>query len=202
MERETALPTAQRKTKLPADHEYSRLSDAELIPLVEDNTTAFSELYERYYHRVFYYLLDIVRNLTEAEDLTSQTFLSAFASLGKLKRKESFSAWLFRIARNKANDFFRTQRKRQEIPLDYIEEIDAELFTSSGYKKEDIFMVRELVNLLSIKEAELLRLRLVAELSFLEISEVLGKSVNKIKKEYYKILKVISIEWKDRNGIK
>ena len=76
------------------------------------------------------------------------------------------------------------------------------MFTSSGYKKEDIFMVRELVNLLSIKEAELLRLRLVAELSFLEISEVLGKSVNKIKKEYYKILKVISIEWKEQNGSK
>ena len=55
---------------------------------------------------------------------------------------------------------------------------------------------------LSPKEAELLRLRLVAELSFLEISEVLGKSVNKIKKEYYKILKVISIEWKEQNGSK
>ena len=202
MERETAIPTAQRKTKLPVDQEYSDISDAELIPLVEENTSAFSELYERYYLRVFYYLLDLVKNRPDAEDLTSQTFLSAFASIRKLRRKESFGAWLFRIARNKANDFFRTQRKRQEIPTEYIEEIDAELFTGSDYKKEDIFMVREMVKLLSIKEAELLRLRLVAELTFFEISEVLGKSVNKIKKEYYKILRIISNEWKDRNGIK
>lgn len=200
MERETALPTAQRKTKLPVDQDYAKFSDAALIPFVEEHASAFSELYERYYHRVFYYLLDLVKNLPDAEDLTSQTFLSAFASLRKLKRKESFSSWLFRIARNKANDFFRARKKRREISTEYIAEIDAELLTGSDYKNEDIFMVREIVNLLSIKEAELLRLRLVAELSFLEISEILGISVNRIKKEYYKILKTISFEWKDQNG--
>lgn len=176
---------------------YSELLDAELIPLVEQDLSAFSELYERYYHRVYYYLLDLVRDLLDAEDLTSQTFLSAFTSLRKLRRKESFSSWLFRIARNKANDHFRKQGKRQEIPTEHIEEMNAESISDTGYKAEDLLMVREIMRHLSIKEAELLRLRLVAELSFLEISEMLGKSINKIKKDYYKILKDIAVELKD-----
>lgn len=202
MERETAIPVVQDKTQGHTGQGVSMLSDAELILMAEDNPAVFTELYERYYHRVYYYLLDLVKNIPDAEDLTSQTFLSAFVSLMKLRRRESFSSWLFRIARNKANDFFRKQKTRQEIPTEFIEEMDAESLTGSGYKEEDILMVRNMVDLLSIKEAELLRLRLVAELTFLEISEVIGESVNKVKKHYYKTLKIISTELEDQHGNK
>ena len=72
------------------------------------------------------------------------------------------------------------------------------MFSGSEYKKEDIVIVRKIVKLLPIKDAELLQLRLVAELTFLEIAEVLGESVNKVKKDYYKILRFISTEFKDQ----
>ena len=67
----------------------------------------FSTLYRAYVDPVFRYLYSRVSSAQDAEDLTSQTFLQAYRAYESLRDQTSFAPWLFKIARNKLNDFYR-----------------------------------------------------------------------------------------------
>ena len=196
MQRKNLVSLANLKKHIKPVRVYTELSDGELADMAIDDSQAFSVLYDRYFKRVYYYLLDIVKNSADTEDLTSQTFLSAIASIGDLRNKEYFGSWLFQIARSKANDLFRKTNRREEIAIEFIEELDGNQLNSSGFSKEDVLTVRQLVSRLSCEDAELLRLKFVAELSFIEIAKLSGDSVNKIKKKYYKIIRYLATEMK------
>ena len=196
MQRKSSVSITNLRRQVKQFRVYTELSDGELAGFAIDDPQAFTVLYDRYFKRVYYYLLDIVKNLADTEDLTSQTFLSAFASIGDLRNKECFGSWLFQIARSKANDLFRKTNRREEITVEFIEELDANLFNPSGFSKEDVLTVRQLVSRLSPEDAELLRLKFVAELTFNEMSKLTGYSVDKTKKKYYKIIRYLAIEMK------
>jgi RNA polymerase sigma-70 factor (ECF subfamily) len=63
--------------------------------------------FERHYGRISTYLLSMVRNSAEAEDLTQETFLRAYREMGSVKDPEAMPAWLYRIATNAAVDRLR-----------------------------------------------------------------------------------------------
>ena len=71
---------------------------------------AFSELVRRYQARVFRYLKRMVGRHDEASDLTQETFLRAYQSLGEWRHQAKFRTWLFRIAGNAAIDLLRRNR--------------------------------------------------------------------------------------------
>ena len=70
----------------------------------------FDDLYEQYYARVYAYLRFRVGSTEVAEDLVSQVFERALTHLVDLQSTAAAGAWLFRIARNCAIDYFRRQR--------------------------------------------------------------------------------------------
>jgi RNA polymerase sigma factor (sigma-70 family) len=77
--------------------------DATLVELaIGGDSSAFAELYERYFDRVYDFLARMVRSEAEAADLAQDTFLRAMNSLGSLTKGGSFKSWLFTIARNTA----------------------------------------------------------------------------------------------------
>ncbi|HWC30562.1 MAG TPA: RNA polymerase sigma factor, partial [Dehalococcoidia bacterium] len=86
--------------------------DAELVQLaVEGDSSAFAELYERYFDNVYDFVVRLVRNHDEAADLAQDTFLRAMNNLSSLAKGGSFKSWLFTIARNTAlNRIERTSR--------------------------------------------------------------------------------------------
>ena len=71
---------------------------------------AFDDLYMQYYARVLAYLRFRVGSSEAAEDLVSQVFERALTHLADLQSPGAVGAWLFRIARNCASDYFRRQR--------------------------------------------------------------------------------------------
>lgn len=76
------------------------------------DVTNFSELYRKNVTNIYYYLYSRVRNVADAEDLTSQTFVTALENLHTLNDPQRFTPWVFTIARNKAIDFFRKSNRR------------------------------------------------------------------------------------------
>jgi len=174
----------------------SDMNDSELAHLAAEDPCAFAELYDRYFERIFYYLLDITKTIAVAEDLTSETFMHAFKAIGTLRSKSSFRPWLYQIVRNKSYDYFRQNKKDKDISLEFIEDLELKPAGEWHYAPEDIVMVRKMIAHLPEDEAELLRLRFVAELSFMDIAKVVGQSVNKTKKKFYTIIKRISAEVK------
>ena len=149
----------------------------------------FTELYHRNATPVFYYLYSRVRNVADAEDMTSQTFMTALEKLSKLRDPLKFMPCVFTIARNKALDFF---RKSQRHPTaDYDEELDQIKAVGGELSQTDQDRLRDLERLisrLSLLEQEYLRLRIVADLPFAEIASILSEPETRIKKKYYRLL--------------
>lgn len=78
---------------------------------------AYGELFKRYKDSVYFMILKMVNNRTDAEDLMFEAFEKAFASLNYYSPQFAFSTWLFKIASNNTIDFIR-KRKAQTVSLD------------------------------------------------------------------------------------
>jgi RNA polymerase sigma-70 factor (ECF subfamily) len=174
--------TSDSKTK-------KEISDSVLVSAAQHNPKSFAKLYDRYVQPIYKYLYSRTSNQKLAEDLTSETFLSALEALKKYRNTGSFSAWLFSIARNKLMDHFRNNGK-QSVTLDA-----ADIFAGNSLtppeeiiKKETSKNVSSILNTLDDEEIELLRLRFSTELRFAEIAVQLDKSEDAVKKTYYRLM--------------
>ena len=158
-----------------------------LIPAALDDPAAFGGLYDRYVQRIYRYVYSRVGSVYEAEDITSQTFITAYESLSRYRERGYFLAWLFRIAQSKMTDHFR--RSRREVGLEAADRIiEREDALSEVIQDEEMSLLRFLIKKLSDDECELIRLRYVADLSFAEMAELLGKREDAVKKSFYRLL--------------
>ena len=155
----------------------------------QTTTADFTELYRRNATNVFYYLYSRVRNVADAEDLTSQTFMTALENLSKLRDPLKCTSWVFTIARNKAFDFFRKSQRHPTVDFD--EDLDQAKAVGGKLSQTDQDRLHDLdclISRLSPLEQEYLRLRIVADLPFAEIASILSEPETRIKKKYYRLL--------------
>jgi RNA polymerase sigma-70 factor (ECF subfamily) len=177
----------------------------EQIPKIEpaDNLTdAFNDIYKAYIRNVFRYVYNRTGNNKDAEDITSQIFLAVLEGLPKYKDNGHLAAWIFTIARRKTIDFYR--KKKPLVSLDAIQ------FTSVNSSNEDMDRIfnhhermqtlNKILNSLSEKEKELIRLRVVAELKFSEIANILKRSESAVKNAYYRLIERIKNRLEVTNG--
>jgi len=182
--------TIQRKPQ-PEEKQVSRI-----IAAARKDPQMFGELYSLYAQPVFRYLYSRIGSIPEAEDATAQTFLAALERFSKYRHDGYFASWLFSIARNKAMDHFRKQRK--EAPLDEAEHIpvDANLLQQVIHT-ERTAALSKLISALPENEQELIRLRFVAELGFAEIGHLLGQKEDTAKKTLYRLLARLKVQLED-----
>ena len=177
---------------------------AELLGLVRaarQDPHAFGELYLRYASPVFRYLCSRTGNVQEAEDLTSQTFMAAMTSISQLQQDERFSSWLFSIARNKAMDHFRRRQKQPEIIADNPPLMAEQRDLAAGLIQSDrVNQLTPLLKELDEKDLDLLKLRFLGELTFEEMAATLHRSLNAVKKSYYRLLARLKSQLEESHG--
>jgi RNA polymerase sigma-70 factor (ECF subfamily) len=164
------------------------LTDEELVvEYAQGNNTAFDILLNRHQSNVYSYIYFIVRNRELTEDIFQETFVKAIMTIkqGRYTENGKFRAWINRIAHNLIIDNYRQEKNEQTISND---ECEIDLF--NNYKlsegtiedemvKEQIFKdVRKLVNYLPENQKEVLLLRYYQDLSFKEIADITGVSIN------------------------
>ncbi len=149
--------------------------------------SAFETLLKRHKSRVFSYILMLVKNRALAEDIFQDTFTKVLRSLQNAGYKEDgrFLPWVLRIAHNLVIDYFRKQRNYREVSN---EQGDFDLFDSIAFsersnedtivKKQIMQDVRELIRLLPEEQRTLVIMRLYMDMSFKEIAEETGVSIN------------------------
>ena len=99
----------------PADADLSPASDFNLAHLAAaGDTSAFEQLYQRHFRRVFALCLRMTRNSAEAEDITQETFIQVFRHLAGFRREAAFTTWLHRLAVNQVLMHFRRRGVRLE----------------------------------------------------------------------------------------
>lgn len=174
----------------PWDHRHGHIQPGtETLPLEDEalgleaagDPSAFAEVYRRHVTRVYRYLLARVGNVPDAQDLTSLTFLAAYESVSSYRGEGSYAAWLLAIARRKAADHFR--RNRRWLPLEA-----ALRLPHSGPTPEESaaeYSRREQLlgafRRLGANRAEALSLRMFGGLTALEVGRVMGKSEGAVK---------------------
>jgi RNA polymerase sigma-70 factor, ECF subfamily len=149
---------------------------------------ALAAIYDAYAGRVYRYFYSRVGNAADAEDLCAQTFLGVLEALPRYRHRGRFAAWIFQIARNKVMDHFRRRRVTSDVEEEILVDPQAGKLLENVIDAEAVGKLRRLFHALDEDERELLRLRFVVELSFVEIAALLGRKEDAVRKSVQRIL--------------
>lgn len=164
------------------------ITDEELVVSYSmGNNLAFDELLNRHQRNVYNYIYFIIKNRELTEDIFQETFVKAIITIkqGRYTENGKFRAWIMRIAHNLVIDYFRQEKNENTISNDSIE---VDLLNDARLCEDTIedriiysqimIDVRKLVKFLPDSQREVLELRYYKGLSFKEISEQKGISIN------------------------
>lgn len=147
------------------------------------------EIYKQNVKIVYHYLYSMCRNEALAEELTQETFLQAFKSYESYDGCCKLSTWLCQIAKHLLYQTW--EKRKKEIPLEWDEEnlaesrsqLDVERAVFMKIELEDV--LKELQELPSAMR-EVICLRAISDLSYKEIGQMLGKSENWVRVNFYR----------------
>jgi len=158
------------------------------------NQQAFTELLDYYKDSIYYMIFKIIRNETDAEDLTIEAFSKAFKNIEFYTPTYAFSTWLFKIASNNAIDFLRKKKTAKvTVSIDNEYETDNNKYTpislvadspdpeekliSSQTKKN----LHKIIDKLPADYSIIVNLRFIQELSYAKIAEELKIPLGTVK---------------------
>ncbi|MBP5323063.1 MAG: sigma-70 family RNA polymerase sigma factor [Bacteroidaceae bacterium] len=169
-------------------NEFKSLTDEQLVELYsKGENAAFDELLSRYQSKLFTYIAFIVRNEVLAEDIFQETFVKAITTIKQGRYAESgrFGAWLTRIAHNLIVDSFRHDKgdfivsnDESEVDLFNNAELCEENIETSMVNSQVLSDVRRLIGALPEVQREVVFMRYYQNLSFREIADATGVSIN------------------------
>lgn len=167
---------------------YSAMTDEQLVVLYTNgNNTAFDTLLERHKQTIYTYINYTVRDADLADDIFQDTFIKAITTIrqGKYIETGKFKAWIMRIAHNLIIDMFRQKKQENTISNDSYEfdllnnlNLCDDTFESQLVKAQVMQDVKKLVCYLPDKQREVLEMRYYKDLSFQEIADITGVSIN------------------------
>lgn len=164
------------------------LKDDELVNLYsKGNNRAFDVLLERYQQKLFSYILFITKDREISDDIFQETFMKAIITIknGRYTADGRFYSWITRIAHNLIIDNFRVDKNENTVSCDN-EEYDLlnnQELCENNIESEIINLqiladVRKLVDFLPENQKEIVIMRFYQDMSFKEIAEATGTSIN------------------------
>lgn len=167
---------------------YSLIADNELVSLFcAGQNEAFDELLLRYKDKLYSYIVCIVKNNDVADDIFQETFIKAIITLkqGRYYEGGKFYAWLTRIAHNLIIDQFRTKsnitvvyQNEKEDEWNNISFLTVQTRETELTKEQILKDVRHLMDELPAPQREVVFMRYYQGLSFKEITDITGVSIN------------------------
>lgn len=174
-----------------------QLASLNSLDEMETKEKIFSHIFETYYKRIYNYIYYRVNCNYTAEDLTSQVFEKILLKIDTFKEsKAPFEVWMFAIARNVVNDYFRSIKKHRFFSLDNI----MELF-SRDKNPEDMTITAETndnlmrsLKTLSLREQNIIALKFGGNLKNIEIAEILNISESNVGVILYRTMKKLKLQ--------
>mgnify|MGYP004701703283 CR=1 FL=1 len=173
------------------------LQDYDLVQAaLEGDETAFARLLARYKDAIYFMLLKMVNNKSDAEDLTLEAFGKAFKNLHQYSPSYAFSTWLFKIASNNCIDFLR-KRKGNLVPIEGSQdpnENESPVKLKSRdpnpeerlIRKQKAILMRKVVRKLKPRYQTLVEYRYFRELSYEEIASELNLPLGTVKAQLFR----------------
>jgi RNA polymerase sigma-70 factor, ECF subfamily len=164
------------------DNEKQQIENSKIDP------QCFEPLYIKYYEQILKFVYKRIENLDDARDITAVVFTKALTSISKYRDQGfPFSSWLYRIAINEINQFYRNSNKLRVISID--EKALHNLAEETGNEKEELIanLKRSLLHL-SQDDLMLLELRFFENLPFAQVGQLLNITEVNAKIKTYRIL--------------
>lgn len=159
------------------------------IQIKDNNTEAFEQLYNKCNKLVYGIVFSMIKNKQDAEDIVQIVFTKIYSiDKSKLPSKNEAS-WIYSITKNETINLLK--KKDNNINLDEIYEIEDK--NDDINKTIDKESYNKLISGLSDKEKEIISLKVLADLSFDEIAEILKTPTGTVKWKYYKSIHTLKI---------
>ena len=172
----------------------SEYSDDELLNLFRNESKrndAFNRIVAQYKERLYWHIRKIVMVHEDADDVLQNTFVKAWKGLETFRGEAQLYTWLYRIATNESITFLNQKRNRQMAPLE-----DAEYqasFHHDAYFSGDELQLQLQKAILALPEKQriVFNMKYFDEMSYEDMSEILGTSVGALKASYHHAIKKI-----------
>lgn len=176
----------------------SRQEDHDLVArALKGDQSAYARLRNKYWRPLQAMLARMIRNTDDAEDLTQEAFIKAFASLPNFRPEYAFSTWLYRIASNNCIDYLRKRRLKTvsmdapvktrdgEQPLELVDD-NAELPDVPMTSAERSAILQHAVKNLPEKYRVVIELRHNQDMEYTDIAEKLGLPLGTVKAHLFR----------------
>ena len=195
-------PRAQRKLD-------SRIEDSEVIQAaLKGDNRAYKKLMNKYHDAIFNFILRMVRDRPQVEDLTQEAFIKAFGSLKNFNDEFAFSTWLYKIAMNNCIDYIRKRKLLlysidkpiESKDSDYMFELPDESYEADKEMISDqrSRVLTEAIERLPEKYRRVIHLRHVEERSYEEIAATLKLPIGTVKAHIFRARELLNKYLKDK----
>lgn len=172
------------------------LTDQQLITLYrEGNVNAFEGIINKYSQILYRFVFRITNNRDMSHDIVQESFIKAWKNIKKYDLNKSFKTWIFTITQRVTIDNLRKIKSINFSDLNSDEIVfednipDEELLPDQIFEKaENIKLIQDSLQNLSVENRTILLLHHGEDMTFDEISQITGKSINTIKSQYRRSL--------------
>lgn len=156
-------------------------TDEQLVRRVQQGDIfAFERLVRRYQRKLHIFVLHIVRDGQGAHDVVQDSFINLYKTVDRIDPTQKFAHYVFSIARNSAITFLRKRRKT--VPLDDLASVYEDEYLFEGLvQAEQRHVVREALDKLSRRYAQVIKLYYFDDLSYEEISKKMRIPINTVR---------------------
>lgn len=152
----------------------------------------FGFLYEKYFQQIFIFIFKKVQNEDTSGDICSKTFMKAMMNIDKYEdRGFPFSSWLYRIASNEVNLYFRAQKKEVTIQINenQVKAVAQEIDLDSN--QNDLLLILSKLEELPLEKSQLIEMRFFEERSFKEIGSIFDITEASAKMRVYRVIETL-----------
>lgn len=159
------------------------------IGIINNDEIKFKELYEKYYSLVKAIAFSILKNKETSQDIAQEVFTKIFELPKELLPNSNETTWLYTVTKNEAITYLRKQKNTVNIEDIYNVEKEDEYINEVISKDTYNRIIKKLEG----KEQEIVSLKVIGDLSFKEIANVLNMPMGTVQWKYYKAIKLLNI---------
>lgn len=151
-----------------------------ILSAKQGNEHAFGQLYELYFDKIYKFIYYRVSHKEVGEDLTEEVFIKAWTSIKSVK-EDSFSGWLYQIAKNKVIDYYR--QKKTTVDLEDIQNVleSEQDISDEANTVIDRKLFMRVLKELTPEQQIIIKLKFIEDMDNAEISDLISKSEGSIR---------------------
>ena len=155
----------------------------------ENNENYFNKLYEKYNMLIYGIAFSILKNRENSEEVVQKVFIKIWEMEKEKLPRSSEATWLYTLTKNETLNFLKNLKLEENIEdIYYLTDEDEEI---KNVVDQDSF--NRIISKLDMKEQEIISLKLISNLSFMQISQILNIPIGTVKWKYYKSMHTLKL---------